>query len=140
MACEGGADYLGIGTVYATSTKTNTKNIIGSTGVREILEAMADAGYGVPSVCIGGINAGNLQYTVFQSSSPKKQLDGVAVVSAIIAAADPQAASENLLRLAQSPCLRSRMKLRDALRLSQRLVLPWCASGECMSRSLFHTT
>ena len=98
-ACEGGADYLGIGTVYATSTKTNTKNIIGSSGVREILDAIADAGYQVPTVCIGGINATNLQYTVFQCGSSKKQLDGVAVVSAIIAAPDPKAVSEKLLSL-----------------------------------------
>ncbi|KAL0473417.1 Hydroxyethylthiazole kinase family domain-containing protein [Neurospora intermedia] len=103
VACKGGADYLGIGTVYATPTKTNTKNIIGAAGVRNILQAMADAGYDhVKTVCIGGINAENLQRIVYQSEAPSKKLDGVAVVSALVAAPDPEAAAKNLLGLFNS--------------------------------------
>ncbi|KAH8894863.1 HK-domain-containing protein [Thozetella sp. PMI_491] len=98
-ACAGGADYLGIGTVYATATKTNTKNIIGTQGLHGILGAIADAGYQTPAVCIGGIGEANLQYTVFQSGSIKKSLNGVAVVSAIMAAANPRAAAQRLLGL-----------------------------------------
>ncbi|KAI0578408.1 ThiM Hydroxyethylthiazole kinase sugar kinase family [Pyrenophora tritici-repentis] len=37
IAVERGADYLGIGTLYATNTKKNTKDIIGITGIRKIL-------------------------------------------------------------------------------------------------------
>ncbi|KAK3997261.1 Hydroxyethylthiazole kinase family-domain-containing protein [Cladorrhinum sp. PSN332] len=98
-ACEGGADYLGIGTVYATPTKTNTKEIIGAAGVRRILEVIAEAGYTTPSVCIGGINETNLQRIVFQSSVEKNWLHGVAVVSAIMAAPSPREAAEHLLKL-----------------------------------------
>ncbi|KAL2133973.1 hypothetical protein VTI74DRAFT_1329 [Chaetomium olivicolor] len=102
-ACEGGADYLGIGTVYATPTKTNTKEIIGAAGVQEILGKIADAGYDTKTVCIGGINASNLQRIVFQCGAPNKALDGVALVSAIMAAKDPENASRNLLQLVKTP-------------------------------------
>ncbi|KAK4123771.1 TMP-TENI-domain-containing protein [Parathielavia appendiculata] len=102
-ACEGGADYLGIGTVYATPTKTNTKDIIGTAGVRGILEEIAEAGYDTRTVCIGGINESNVQRIVFQCAAEKKRLDGVATVSAIMAAHDIQGAARNLLGLVKSP-------------------------------------
>ncbi|KAK4106556.1 TMP-TENI-domain-containing protein [Parathielavia hyrcaniae] len=98
-ACEGGADYLGIGTVYATQTKTNTKDIIGTAGVRAILEAIAEAGYDTRTVCIGNINESNVQRIVFQCAAQKKRLDGVAIVSAIMAAQDPKSAARDLHRL-----------------------------------------
>ncbi|KAK4137378.1 TMP-TENI-domain-containing protein [Trichocladium antarcticum] len=103
-ACAGGADYLGIGTVYATPTKTNTKEIIGTAGVRHILAAIAAAGYDTtPTVCIGGLNGSNLQRVLFQSAAPAKALDGAAVVSAVMAAPDPEAAARDLVGLVRNP-------------------------------------
>ncbi|KAK3357442.1 Hydroxyethylthiazole kinase family-domain-containing protein [Lasiosphaeria hispida] len=101
-ACEGGADYLGIGTVYATATKTNTKNIIGAAGVQKILGTIAHTGASVRTVCIGGINESNVQRILHQSSSPLKALDGVAVVSAVVGVPDPEAAAGNLLSLVKT--------------------------------------
>ncbi|KAL0931653.1 hydroxyethylthiazole kinase [Colletotrichum truncatum] len=104
-ACEGGADYLGIGTVFATSTKENTKHIIGTSGLREILAAIASAGHfpAVKTVCIGGIKSANIQRVLYQSATPSgPALDGVAVVSAIIAAPDAEAESRRLLELVKS--------------------------------------
>ncbi|KIH90648.1 thiamine-phosphate diphosphorylase [Sporothrix brasiliensis 5110] len=106
-ACRDGADYLGLGTVFATPTKTNTKHVVGTAGIQRMLQAMAAAGFGhIPAVCIGGVNASNARRVVFQSgfdggdsageASPPKALDGVAVVSAIMGAADPFAAAEAL--------------------------------------------
>ncbi|KAL2213424.1 Hydroxyethylthiazole kinase [Sarocladium strictum] len=96
-ACQMGADYLGIGTVYATQTKKDTKSIIGTSGVRDILSEMVAAGYGhVPTVCIGGVNASNTAAVLAEAASPEKSLDGVAVVSAIVAADDPAAVSRDL--------------------------------------------
>jgi thiamine-phosphate diphosphorylase/hydroxyethylthiazole kinase len=86
-----------------TPRKTNTKEIIGTAGVREILGRIADAGYSTRTVCIGGINGSNLQRIVFQCGAAKKKLDGVAIVSAIMAAKDPEAAARNLLGLVKSP-------------------------------------
>ncbi|KAM3432314.1 hypothetical protein MY4824_006635 [Beauveria thailandica] len=97
-ACEDGADYLGLGTVFSTTTKKDTKSIIGPSGVRTILKAMVEAGHGaVPTVCIGGINNDNAATVLAQSSAaPAKSLDGVAVVSAVIAAEDPAEAARLL--------------------------------------------
>jgi thiamine-phosphate diphosphorylase/hydroxyethylthiazole kinase len=97
-ACAAGADYLGIGTVFATATKKDTKSIIGPQGVSAILSALAANGHGgIPTVCIGGLNASNTRQIMAQSVSPRKTLDGVAVVSAIVAAEDPAAAARDLL-------------------------------------------
>ncbi|KAK3333655.1 Hydroxyethylthiazole kinase family-domain-containing protein [Cercophora scortea] len=98
-AAECGADYLGIGTVYATPTKTNTKSIIGTAGVRDILAHLGKTGVKIPAVCIGGLNESNLQRVVFQCHSPWKGLDGVAVVSAVMASQNPENAADRLLRL-----------------------------------------
>lgn len=102
-AARDGADYLGIGTVYATPTKENTKSIIGTSGVQQILGSLADAGHVVRTVCIGGINASNAQRVLYQTTSPKKRLDGVAVVSAIMAANDPKQAASDLRKLIAQP-------------------------------------
>ncbi|KAH6671575.1 hydroxyethylthiazole kinase [Plectosphaerella plurivora] len=103
-AAAAGADYLGIGTVFATQTKDNSKHIIGTAGLRSILDSLAEAGHGATAtVCIGGINASNVQRVLYQSAAPSKHLDGVAVVSAIVAVADPEAASRNLATLVRDP-------------------------------------
>ncbi|KAG8416607.1 thiamine biosynthetic bifunctional enzyme [Metarhizium acridum] len=97
-ACQAGADYLGLGTVYSTATKKDTKSIIGPSGVADILAALDAAGHSsTPAVCIGGVNASNASAVLAGSASPRKALDGIAVVSAIIAADDPAAASRDLL-------------------------------------------
>jgi thiamine-phosphate diphosphorylase/hydroxyethylthiazole kinase len=102
-AARNGADYLGIGTVYATPTKENAKSIIGTAGVQQILTSLAAEELVVKTVCIGGINASNLQRVLYQSSSPQKQLDGVAVVSAIVAADDAKEAASKIRDLVKQP-------------------------------------
>jgi len=111
IAVEHGADYLGIGTLYATQTKKNTKDIIGIKGTRNILRALdsaGDASRSIKTVCIGGINASNIPLIIHQLLAPTpsnptpKTIDGVAVVSAIIGAPDPKAASQYLRSLLTS--------------------------------------
>lgn len=102
-ACKDGADYLGIGTVFSTATKTNTKEIIGTAGTKQILSHISKDGKQVRTVSIGGINASNVQRVLYQSSHEEKPLNGVAIVSAIIAAKDPKEASAHLLKLIRSP-------------------------------------
>jgi thiamine-phosphate diphosphorylase/hydroxyethylthiazole kinase len=77
--------------------------VIGTAGTREILGAISVEGKEVRTVCIGGINASTIQRVMFQSSHPSKALDGVAIVSAIIAAKDPTEASRDLLKLVKTP-------------------------------------
>lgn len=84
-----GADYIGVGAVFATSTKQNARNL-SVEKLREIAEAVS-----IPVVAIGGINARNL--LELKGSG----VDGVAVVSAIFAAEDPGRATRELLALAK---------------------------------------
>ncbi|CAI7618295.1 unnamed protein product [Penicillium bialowiezense] len=96
-AVADGADYIGIGTMFATPTKTNTKSVIGTAGTQIILDAIRDSSIG--TVSIGGINHSNVQRVIYQSKSPLKSLDGVAIVSAIVAADDPKASAEQFAEL-----------------------------------------
>jgi thiamine-phosphate diphosphorylase/hydroxyethylthiazole kinase len=57
----------------------------------------------VRTVCIGGINASTVQRVIYQSAAIEKKLDGVAVVSAIVAAADPEAEARHLRDLIKNP-------------------------------------
>ena len=98
IAASGGADYLGIGTVYATSTKEDTKSIIGTAGVKNILHRIFTMEQAIRTVAIGGLNPLNIQRVLFQCKSSRKGLDGVAIVSAIMAAEDPKAAAAHLRR------------------------------------------
>lgn len=84
-----GADYIGVGAVFATGTKKNAKNI-SMEQFREISDSVS-----IPVVAIGGINAGNMLELKGSGA------DGVAVVSAIFAAEDPGRATAELLALAK---------------------------------------
>lgn len=102
-AAKGGADYFGIGTVFATATKENAKSIIGVEGLKEILLKIATEKWPVKTVCIGGINKSNVSRVVWQSAVPGKSLDGVAVVSAIMAAKSPEQAAKEIFDLVKAP-------------------------------------
>ncbi|KZV80506.1 thiamine biosynthetic bifunctional enzyme Thi4 [Exidia glandulosa HHB12029] len=99
-ACEDGADYLGIGAVYATSTKDLTKPILGPRGAARILTALESKS--IKTVVIGGIKRTNVLRTLhgIRSSGPSlRGLDGVAVVSDIVASTTPFDASKQLYNL-----------------------------------------
>lgn len=74
IAQEQGADYLGVGAVFSTSTKTDAKTV--ST---DIVKAICQA-VDIPVVAIGGINKDNI------SQLSGLGLKGVAVVSALYGA------------------------------------------------------
>jgi thiamine-phosphate diphosphorylase/hydroxyethylthiazole kinase len=102
-AAKDGADYIGIGTVNATQTK-DVKNVIGTRGVQQILAALVENDLGhVKTVCIGGMNAANSQRILYQTATPQKKLDGVAIVSAIMGSDDAKAATANLVNLIATP-------------------------------------
>jgi thiamine-phosphate diphosphorylase/hydroxyethylthiazole kinase len=102
-AISSGADYLGIGTMFATNTKTNIKSIIGTRGLQAILKAcQTGTKHRVGCVAIGSIKPSNLQRVIHQGAYDGNYINGVAVVSAIIAAADPQRSAEELRTLVES--------------------------------------
>ena len=84
-----GADYLGIGAAFATSTKADATPI-----TRETIRAITAAA-DIPVVAIGGISRDNIL------ELKDCGLDGVAVVSALFAQADVKGAAEELLRLSE---------------------------------------
>ena len=85
---NGGADYLGVSPIYATPTKTDTAPPLGLPGLREIKKRV-----NIPLVGIGGLNNSNAAEVI------RNGADGVAVVSAIVAADDPETAAMNLKQI-----------------------------------------
>ena len=83
---KGGADYLGVSPIYATPTKTDTAPPLGLEGLLQIRHAVK-----IPLVGIGGLNKENSVDVI------RNGADGVAVVSAIVAADDPELASRELI-------------------------------------------
>lgn len=79
-------DYVGMGPVFATMTKLNHATPIGVEGLHKLV---ADSK--LPTVAIGGIGQANAA-EVYSTGC-----DGIAIVSAICAAQDPQAAASNLI-------------------------------------------
>ncbi|KAH9484936.1 putative thiamine biosynthetic bifunctional enzyme [Psilocybe cubensis] len=88
-------DYIGIGAVWDTKTKKLTNPVIGIHGVADMLAELE--GTSIEAVAIGGINSVNLLRTLHGCVTVKnRSLDGVAVVSDIMASADPRCASKKL--------------------------------------------
>ena len=82
-----GADYVGASPVFATPTKADHALPLGLAGLRVLRAATK-----LPLVAIGGLHAGNARETI------RAGADGLAVVSAIVAADDPRAAAAELRR------------------------------------------
>ena len=80
-----GADYLGVSPIYATPTKTDTPSPVGLAGLAAVRAATR-----LPLVAIGGLHADNLSEVLANG------VEGIAVVSAIMAADDPGAAARKL--------------------------------------------
>ncbi len=84
-----GADYLGVGAVFTTSTKSDTRPVT-SDIIRQIR-----ASVNIPFVAIGGINSGNI------SRLYGLGINGAAVVSAVVAQNDIEAAAREIRAAAE---------------------------------------
>jgi thiamine-phosphate pyrophosphorylase len=78
-------DYVAYGTFAATTTKPDAGTPVGVAGLRAVRKLST-----LPLIAIGGIHAGNVAEAVQAGA------DGIAVISAIMAAPDPAAASREL--------------------------------------------
>jgi thiamine-phosphate pyrophosphorylase len=83
-------DYVCIGGVFATTSKDNPDPPIGIAGLQAILAKMRARDAELPIGAIAGINAGNAGGVIAAGA------DGVAVISALSLANDPQAAAREL--------------------------------------------
>ena len=89
-AAREGADYLGVGAMYATGTKEDA-GLVTMEELKNIRRAVE-----LPIVVIGGINKATL------GNFKGMGIEGIAVVSAIAAQKDPAAAARELLTLWKS--------------------------------------
>ena len=84
-AIADGADYLGVGAIFATATKSDAGEPIGIAGLMKIARIST-----VPIVGIAGINAANAASVIRAGAA------GVAVVSAIVSVDDVERAAREL--------------------------------------------
>jgi thiamine-phosphate pyrophosphorylase len=82
-----GADHIGVGSVFATSSKEDA-NVIGLDRLHEIIKAVS-----LPVVAIGGINKDNVTRVVAEGSA------AVAVISAVVSADNPELAARELVKI-----------------------------------------
>jgi thiamine-phosphate pyrophosphorylase len=87
VARSEGADYLGVGAIYPTTTK----DAAGATGTEIIREIKREVA--LPLVAIGGINQSNLK-AVMQAGA-----DAAAVISAVMGADDIEKATRQLIKI-----------------------------------------
>ncbi len=85
VAIAGGADYLGVGPIYATKTKADAGEPIGLSLLAELASH-----YSTPLIAIGGIQADNVA-AVLQAGA-----QGIAVIRAIVSAQDIATATREL--------------------------------------------
>ena len=81
----GGADYLGIGTVFFTGSKKDINEPLGLENLEKIVHSIK-----IPSVAIGGIHLDNVKDVM------KTGVNGVAVISEILGKEDVRKATEIL--------------------------------------------
>lgn len=84
---RGGADYLGVGAVFGTSTKADAKTIN-----VDIFKSIVNA-VRIPVIAIGGVNAENINQLKNSGAG------GIAVVSAILAENNKKEAAATLAKL-----------------------------------------
>ena len=92
-AVAAGADYIGCGAVYGTGTKIDADDVIGLPRLDEVAHAV-----GVPVIAIGGIIVERAPEIAATSAA------GIAVVGAVMTAADPGAAVRHLLTAFEQRC------------------------------------
>lgn len=85
---DDGADYIGCGTVYQTSSKLDAGETIGLGGLQAVVDAVS-----VPVVGIGGVDADGAREIASETSAA-----GIAVIGAVMGAPEPATAVRDLLR------------------------------------------
>jgi len=85
-----GADYVAVGSIYPTSSKTQTitpAKVVGLETLRQIRQAVS-----LPLVAIGGINKDNASEVIAAGA------DSVAVISAVLGADSPEEATRQIIK------------------------------------------
>ena len=91
IAVSEGADYIAVGAMHHSNSKSNTRNA----GI-ETLQKVKAKEYDVPVVAIGGINLNNID-SILEAGA-----DGICVISAVCTAEDPERAAHLLAERIES--------------------------------------
>ncbi|VDG89365.1 Thiamine-phosphate synthase [Lysinibacillus sphaericus] len=91
IALAAGADYIGMGPVYQTVSKSDAKPVSGTLRISEVAAIFPD----FPIVGIGGITSTNLHDVIKSGAS------GVSIISAIAGANNPEAAARSIVEAVQ---------------------------------------
>ncbi len=92
------ADYVGCGPFRFTETKEKLAPVLGTDGLRSIMQRLQDECVTMPVVAIGGLD---WQDTVLITEAG---VDGIAISGAIVSATDPVAETQRLVRLVNEQC------------------------------------
>ena len=88
LAIEHGADYIGVGPMFPTSSKEDAREAGGPAMIKE----MRDKGIDIPIVAIGGISLGNIQ-PIMEAGA-----DGISIISAIAGSEAPSKSAHQLYK------------------------------------------
>jgi thiamine-phosphate pyrophosphorylase len=83
-------NYVGIGGVYATSSKNNPEPPIGAEGLRTLVEVVRERAPAMPIAAIAGIDETNAAEVIAAGA------DGIAVIAALARSKNPAAAARRL--------------------------------------------
>ena len=83
-------NYVGIGGLYATTSKDNPEPPIGAAGLRTLVEVIRERAPAMPIAAIAGIDESNAAEVIAAGA------DGIAVIAALARAKDPAAAARRL--------------------------------------------
>lgn len=86
----GVVDYACVGGVFTTTSKNNPDPPVGIEGLKRLLRLVRERAPGIPVGAIAGIDEKNAEDVI------RAGADGIAVISAVIAASDPQSAAQRL--------------------------------------------
>ncbi|MBP2112408.1 thiamine phosphate synthase [Paenibacillus silagei] len=93
QAIADGADYLGVGPVYPTSSKNDAQAVRGTT----VIEELRRSGLSIPVVGIGGITLENAPPVI------RAGADGLSIISAIAGAEDIHETTRRFAQLVTAP-------------------------------------
>ena len=93
---QAGANYIGCGPFRYTTTKANLSPILGLDGYRQIISRMKENYIAIPIVAIGGITEADIPDIM------KLGINGIALSSSILNAANPVEEMKRIIKIAQS--------------------------------------